>query len=177
MSTVRLLLVLLICALLGCTSGPKVSSEVLGDLVPGRFQTFAWLDGLPRETEERELAREVRAEVSRGLEQLGLRLGLLKDADVLLSASAEVEDERRQSDPYVTGHIAEIHEFGTLTVELIDVRTGEPCWRGTSRERLRRSAIVYGGAASERVAPQDTPRDWDLDERVAAMLAPLSGRL
>ena len=37
--------------------------------------------------------------------------------------------------------------------------------------------LLGRGAASERVAPQDTPRDWDLEERVMAMFAPLSGRL
>ncbi len=178
MSRFGRLLVLLLAALASaCSSTPEATSEFLGEVVPGRFRTFAWLDELPAEEPARALSREVRAEVSRGLEGLGLRLSLLKDADVLVGESTVIETERRQSDPYVTGHIAEIHEYGTLSVELLDVRTGEPCWRGTSRERLRRSALVYGGASSERTAPQDAPREWRLEERVRALLAPLAGRL
>lgn len=168
---------LAIVLLSACRSTPTASSEFLGDLVPGRFRNFAWLEELPDQEPARALAREVRAEVTRGLERQGLRLSLLKDADVLLRQATVVETESRQSDPYVTGHIAEVHEYGTLTLELVDVRTGEPCWRGTSRGHLRRSALVYGGASSERSAPQDEPRDWRIPERVEALLEPLAGRL
>jgi len=177
LSGVRRLLLLAGLLLAACSSAPKAESEFFVAVPPGHFSTYAWLDEENREQSDRDLDAAIRRAIDTELERLGQRKAATSDADLIVSYSTEIESEDRESDPYVTGHVAEQIEFGILSIELLDVNAGTPLWKGSTREQLRISAVLFGGVTANQFSPTDAARNWNVEPRVAATIASLAGRL
>ncbi len=161
----------------GCGSTPMAKGEFLAEVAPGRFATFAWLDDENPGQSDRDLDFAIRQAIDAELARVGQRKTPLAEADLIVSYVTEISVENVESDPFITGHVAEQVEFGTLTIELLDVSSGAAVWRGSTREKLRVSGVLFGGVTANQFSPTGDARDWDAAARVAATIAPLAGRL
>lgn len=173
----RRLLLLAGLLLAACGAAPKAESEFLAAVAPGTFDGYAWLDDAANSSVDAALDAEVRQAVDAELARIGQPRVPLAEADLIVSYSTSTELVNIESDAYVTGHVAEQHEIGTLTIELLSVDSGETLWRGSTEEKLRVSAVLYGGVSSTQFAPTDSTPVWNVRERVEATIAQLAGRL
>lgn len=173
--TLTILALVALAALAACRMTPEAESEFLVEVQPGSFFHYAWLGEAVSERSEFD------ADIHLAIEAQMLRLGQartdLDEADYFITYDTTIRTEQRKSDPYATTRVGELVEIGTLTIQLLDVRTGEPFWRGSQSGKLRRSAVLYGGIVTNNYTPTDAPREWNIDDRVEEILTPLKGRL
>ncbi|MEZ5967189.1 MAG: DUF4136 domain-containing protein [Planctomycetota bacterium] len=144
----------------GATFTPETFATYAFAVTPGTVVAPAELDGSIRRAIEAELGR------------LGLRAADEKEAKLLVSYRTEIAVRQRFPDPYFSYYAAEEYEDGTLTVELRDAVSGEVAWRGSGQSELRRSGVLVGSLAG-RLTATDDPREWRVEEKMAAMFAPL----
>lgn len=172
---IRGLLLLALAGLSACRMAPGAESQFLVEVTPGNYSHFAWLDEAI--SERSDLDAEIHREVEAQMARIGQTKTDLSRAEYFVTYDTTMVTEQRRADPRVSNYVGELVEIGVLTIELLDVQSGEAIWRGSQRGKLRRSAVLYGGATSNNYSPTDSPREWNISKRAEAILASLEDQL
>lgn len=157
--------------LLASCSTIDVQSEPQEAPGPGSIESYAWA-GAATPSDEPDLDRRIREAIERELADLGIRPASSPEASMEVSYEARVDATVRTNDPDFDLYVVEEYETATLVIDLIDGATGESFWRGSGSRELRVSKVPVGPLATE-LTPTGAPRNWRIDELVAAIFAEL----
>jgi hypothetical protein len=163
-------------ALVSC-SGIHATSELTEDRAPERITSYAWIDDPSGEANDLDgaLDASVRAAVEREFGRLGIPPAREGDEGVVVTYHSVVESRVRSNDPYFSFHTAELVETGTLMIELLRAGADVPFWRGQASSEIRVAALPSGPFAHQ-LTPTDRPRDWRVEEKIAAIFSEFPAR-
>jgi len=163
----------LVLAVAGCKE-IRVRSDPALEALPASLESYAWLDTVlaAPTTPSDEFQLEVRAAIDRGLANAGYEHSAPGAPDFFVDFETDVVVEERAKDPYFAGVRSETYELGTLTIEWFDPKTLEPMWSGSGSSKLRSLATSGGTLSSaDTPVPNEGDRDWQIEKKVAAILA------
>lgn len=153
-----------VAALLAACSTVRVEGESDFAMVAG--DSYAWVvepDDLARADGEDLPWREVRDAASDELDARELVETSRSDADWLLELRLDVGTEVRTNHGYFNMYVAEQVEEGSVTLFVLDGRSGRELWSAESRRELRTSSRTTGGLGKIRWHDSGEARDWDID--------------
>jgi hypothetical protein len=125
-----------ILGLAGCSS-IEVNSDWLPDADFAGLETFAWKEPPPAQNPDELLFDRIRRATVDQLLAKGLREVSPEEADAHVMASVGVEEKVRVNDPYYAYDAIETYEEGTLSLRIVEPRSGRTLWVGTGKTRLR----------------------------------------
>ena len=103
-----------------------------------RYRTYAWAAEAPRPTGDPRLDNNqilrsrVETDIDKELASHGFEKTLVEAPDLLVRYFASVTQEldTTRDDRACTGCVSEVYDAGTLTIDLVDARSGRLLWRG-----------------------------------------------